>query len=228
MQQFLQLSCNAQHCAVCFLYAHNFSRSVGVLYQRIFFVAINIPTFEPSKTALDRVSEEKRDQIMSTAHGMFDYLRINNPDHVLVSGKRANQVGTILYGFEHLGRDVNATELANQLGLAEKQVTNAISRINAIIYPVFGLKIERMRVDNAYTGKLRITNQEDALQACEAINKVLKKKGPDFAASIDSYVNNGGDLDQLVASGALAGLMPVVNQLRPALEPAQTEEAVEV
>ena len=191
------------------------------------FMAINIPTFEPSKTALDRVSEEKRDQIMSTAHGMFDYLRINNPDHVLVSGKRANQVGTILYGFEHLGRDVNATELANQLGLAEKQVTNAISRINAIIYPVFGLKIERMRVDNAYTGKLRITNQEDALQACEAINKVLKKKGPDSAASIDSYVNNGGDLDQLVASGALAGLMPVVNQLRPALAPAQAEETVE-
>lgn len=194
------------------------------LFTNGFFVAINIPTFEPSKTALDRVSEEKRDQIMSSAHGMFDYLRINNPDHVLVSGKRANQVGTILYGFEHLGRDVHAAELANQLGLAEKQVTNAIGRINGIIYPVFGLKIERLRIEGVFTGKLRITNQEDALQACEAINKVLTKKGPDFAASIGSYVNNGGNLKALAESGALAGLMPVVKQLAPCLPPAQAEE----
>ena len=187
-------------------------------------MAINIPSFEPSKTALDRVSEEVRDQVLSSAHGMFDYLRVNNPDHVLVSGKRANQVGTILYGFEHLGRNVHASELASQLGLAEKQVTNAISRINAIIYPVFGLKIERQRVDKLYTGKLNITNQEDALQACEAINKVLKKKGPDFAASVSSYVNNGGDLMALAQTDALASLMPVVRELAPCLPPAQAEE----
>ena len=187
-------------------------------------MAINIPTFEPSKTALDRVSEEVRDQVMSSAHGMFDYLRINNPDHIMVGGKRANQVGTILYGFEHLGRDVHASELASQLGLAEKQVTNAISRINAIIYPVFGLKIERQRVDKVYTGKLRITNAEDALQACEAINKVLKKKGPETAGSIKSYVNNGGDVEDLVKTGALSALMPLVGQLANYLPPAQADE----
>ena len=81
---------------------------------------------------------------------MVEYLRINAPDHVLASGKRYNQVGVILYGFEHLGRDVNASELAAQLGL-EKQVTNAISKINSIISPVFGFKIERAKTAKAFT-----------------------------------------------------------------------------
>lgn len=187
-------------------------------------MAINIPTFEPSKTALDRVPEEVRDQVMNKPHGMFDYLRINNPDHVMVGGKRANQVGTILYGFEHLGRDVNAAELANQLGLAEKQVTNAISKINAIIYPVFGMKIERQRVDKIYTGKLRLTNLDDALQAREAFTKAVSKKAADFGSTMASYANNGGDLQQLAAAPEMAAVMSLVGQLAPCLPPAQAEQ----
>lgn len=187
-------------------------------------MAINIPTFEPSKTALDRVPEETRDLVMSNPHGMFDFLRVNNPDHILVSGKRANQIGTILYGFEHLGRDVNAAELANQLGLAEKQVTNAISRINAIIYPVFGMKIERQRIDKVYTGKLRLTNLDDALQAREAFTKAVSKKAADFGSTMASYANNGGDIQQLAATPEMAPIMTLVGQLAPCLPAAQAEE----
>lgn len=189
-------------------------------------MAINIPTFEPSKTALDRVPEEVRDHAMNAAHGMFDYLRVNHPDHVMVGGRRANQIGTILYGFEHLGRDVNATELANQLGLSEKQVTNAISRINALIYPVFGMKIERQRIDRAYTGKLRLTSLDDALQAREAFTKSVSKKAADFGSTMASYANNGGDLAQLAAAPEMAAVMTLVGQLAPCLPPAQEEVAV--
>lgn len=199
------------------LYGSAHAGRTGVPYP-LRLMAIFIPTFEPSKTALDRVSAQVREKVMNEPHGMFDYLRVNNPDHVLVSGKRPNQVGTILYGFEHLGKNVNAAELANQLGLAEKQVTNAISKINAIIYPVFGMRIERQRVDKVFTGNLRLTDREDAMQACEAIGKVLKKKGPELAMTIDSYVNaNNGDVKELAHSEALKPLMSVVARLAPAL-----------
>ena len=192
-----------------------------------FFVAINIPTFEPTKTKLTRVSEETLEDVMNMPHGMIEYLRQNAPDHVLVSGKRYNQVGVILYGFEHLGRDVNAAELAAQLGLAEKQVTNAISRINGIISPVFGFKIERAKTaEGTFTGTIRLTTQEDALQASEAYCKKLKKMHTEYVQTMRSFRNNGGDIAGLLAQvdngGALIGL---VQELAPALPAARTEEA---
>ena len=189
----------------------------GVPYP-LRLMAINIPTFEPSKTALVRVSEEAREEAMTTPHGMFDYLRVNNPDHVLVSGKRANQIATVLYGFEHLGRDVNAAELANQLGLAEKQVTNAISKINAIISPVFGVKIERVRHEGSFTGKIRLTTGEDALQASEAYCKKLKKMHTEYVQTMRSYRNNGGDIRGLLTQVDNGGaLLELVAELAPAL-----------
>jgi len=191
-------------------------------------VAINIPTFEPSKTALDRVSEQTRDQALTESHGMFNYLRINNPDHILVSGKRANQIGTVLYGFEHLNCDVTAAELAAQLGLAEKQVTNAISKINAIINPVFGVKIERVKMEGSFTGKLRLTQFEDALQAKEAYTKKMKKVGPEFLTSLESYKNNGGDINHFVQAEDMASLMGLVEFLAPALPAAEDEVEQEV
>ena len=186
-------------------------------------MAINIPTFEPSKTALDRVSEKTRDEVMNTPHGMFDHLRINNPDHVLVSGKRPNQIAVILYGFEHLGRNVNAAELAAQLGLAEKQVTNAISKINAIINPVFGVKIERVKFQGEFTGTIRLTQFEDALQAKEAYIKAIRRKGPEFLTSLESLANNGGDINQLAGQEDMAALMGLVKVLAPCLPPAEGE-----
>jgi len=191
-------------------------------------VAINIPTFEPSKTALDRVSEQTRDAALTEPHGMFNYLRVNNPDHILVSGKRANQIGTVLYGFEHLNRDVTAAELAAQLGLAEKQVTNAISKINAIINPVFGVKIERVKMEGSYTGKLRLTQFEDALQAKEAYTKKMNKVGPEFLSSLESLKNNGGDINQIVQGSDMASLMGLVEFLAPALPAAADDVEQEV
>lgn len=188
-------------------------------------MAISVPTFEPSKTALERVSEETRDQVLNSPHGMFDYLRINNPDHILVSGKRANQLGTILYGFEHLGREVHAAELASQLGLAEKQVTNAISKINQIIYPVFGMKIERQRVDRVFTGKLNITSLDDAIQAREVFTKAVSKRAAEFGSTIASFKNNGGDIDALASAPEMTAVMSLVGQLAPCLPPAQADEA---
>lgn len=187
-------------------------------------MAINIPTFEPSKTALDRVSEETREEVLNTPHGMFNHLRIHNPDHVLVSGKRANQCAVVLYGFEHLGRDVNAAELAGQLGLAEKQVTNAISKINAIINPVFGVKIERVKFEGAFTGKIRLTTAEDALQASEAYCKKLKTMHNEYVQTMRSFRNNGGDIRGLLAQVDNSNaLLELVSELAPALKPAEAE-----
>ena len=188
-------------------------------------MAINIPTFEPSKTALDRVSEQTRDLALAESHGMFNYLRVNNPDHILVSGKRANQIGTVLYGFEHLNRDVTAAELAAQLGLAEKQVTNAISKINGIISPVFGFKIERAKnAEGTFTGTIRLTTQEDALQASEAYCKKLKKMHNEYVQTMRSFRNNGGDIAGLLAQVDNGGaLIEMVQELAPALPPAQPQ-----
>ena len=194
---------------------------------RITTMAIQIPTFEPSKTALNRVSEETREEVLTTPHGMFNYLRIHNPDHVLVSGKRANQIATVLYGFEHLNRDVNAAELGAQLGLAEKQVTNAIGKINAIINPVFGVKIEKVKVEGAFTGKIRLTTTEDALQASEAYCKKLKTMHTEYVQTMRSYRNNGGDIRGLLAKVDNSNaLLELVSELAPAL-PAAQEEQVE-
>ena len=187
-------------------------------------MAITVPTFEPSRTALDRVSEETRDRVMTSPHGMFDFLRINNPDHILVSGKRPNQLGIILYGFEHLKRDVHSAELASQLGLAEKQVTNAIPKINQMIYPVFGMKIERQRVNKIFTGKLNITSRDDALQAREAFTKAVSKKAAEFSSTISSFENNGGNIGELASAPEMTALMSLVGQLAPCLPPAQAEE----
>lgn len=187
-------------------------------------MAINIPTFEPSKTALDRVSEETREEVLNTPHGMFNHLRIHNPDHVLVSGKRANQCAVVLYGFEHLGRDVNAAELAAQLGLAEKQVTNAISKINSIINPVFGVKIERVKFEGSFTGKIRLTTAEDALQASEAYCKKLKTMHNEYVQTMRSFRNNGGDIRGLLAQVDNSNaLIELVSELAPALKPAEAE-----
>ena len=188
-------------------------------------MAINVPTFESTKTALERVSEEAIASIIETPHGMFYYLKEHNPDHVLVSGKRPNQIGVVLYGFEHLGRDVNADELASQLGLDVRQVTNALSKLNAIISNVFGMKIERVKdAAGGFNGKLRITNQDDALQASEAYCKKLKKMHTDYVQTLRSYRNNGGNIQGLLAQtangAALLELVAEVAALPPAAETA--------
>jgi hypothetical protein len=187
-------------------------------------MAINVPTFETTKTSLERVSEEALASIVQTPHGMFYYLKEQNPDHVLVSGKRPNQLGVVLYGFEHLGRDVNADELAAQLGLDVRQVTNSLSKLNAIISNVFGMKIERVKdAAGSYTGKLRITNQDDALQASEAYCKKLKSMHTDYVQTLRSYRNNGGNIRDLLAQtangGALMELVAEVSALPAAAEP---------
>ena len=161
-------------------------------------MAIIVPTFEASKTDLVRVDEQTRDTVMGTPHGMFNYLREHNPDHILVSGKRANQAGVVLYGFEHLGRDCQAVFLADQLGLQERQVFNAVGRINPIIHAVFGFKIERPKGEFGYTGVLRITTADDALQASEAYCKKLKKMHTEYVQTMSSYQNNGGDVLSLL------------------------------
>jgi hypothetical protein len=182
-------------------------------------MAINVPTFETTKTALERVSEEVLHQVIQSPHGMFFHLKETNPDHVLVAGKRANQIGTVLYGFEHLGRDVNTDELAAQLGLDPRQVTNAVPKINAIISAVFGMKIERVKSrDGQFTGKLRITNQDDALQASEAYCKKLKKIHTEYVQTLRSYRNNGGDIRGLLAQTENGdALLDLVREVAPAL-----------
>ena len=188
-------------------------------------MAINIPTFEPVKTPLTRVSEETLEDVMNAPHGMVEYLRVNFPDHILVSGKRYNQTGVILYGFEHLGRETNCSELAAQLGLAEKQVINAVSKMNAIISPVFGFKIERAKTeDGSYTGMIRLTTQDDALQASEAYCKKLKKMHNEYVQTMRSFRNNGGDIAGLLAQVDNGGaLIEMVQELAPALPPAQPQ-----
>ena len=188
-------------------------------------MAINIPTFLPVKTPLTRVSEETLEDVMNAPHGMVEYLRVNFPDHILVSGKRYNQTGVILYGFEHLGRTTNCSELAAQLGLAEKQVINAVSKMNAIISPVFGFKIERAKApDGSYTGMIRLTTQDDALQASEAYCKKLKKMHKEYVQTMRSFRNNGGDIAQLMSQvdNGIA-LVEMVQELAPALAPAQSQ-----
>ena len=188
-------------------------------------MAINIPTFEPVKTPLTRVSEETLEDVMNAPHGMVEYLRVNFPDHILVSGKRYNQTGVILYGFEHLGRTTNCSELAAQLGLAEKQVINAVSKMNAIISPVFGFKIERAKApDGSYTGMIRLTTQDDALQASEAYCKKLKKMHKEYVQTMRSFRNNGGNIAQLLSQveNGIA-LVEMVQELAPALAPAQSQ-----
>lgn len=188
-------------------------------------MAINIPTFEPVKTPLTRVSEETLEEVMNAPHGMVEYLRLNFPDHILVSGKRYNQTGVILYGFEHLGRTTNCSELAAQLGLAEKQVINAVSKMNAIISPVFGFKIERAKApDGSYTGMIRLTTQDDALQASEAYCKKLKKMHTEYVQTMRSYRNNGGNIAWLLGQVDNGGaLVEMVQELAPALAPAQPQ-----
>jgi len=184
-------------------------------------MAINVPTFEASKTQLLRVSEDTLDAVLGTPHGMFFYLKEHNPDWILVSGKRANQIGTILYGFEHLNRDVNAEHLAAQLGLDSRQVTNAISKLNTIISGVFGLKIERVRDnDGRYTGQLRITTQDDALQASEAYCAKLKKMHTDYVQTLRSYKRNdpNADIRGLLGTVTNGGsLLELVAEVAPAL-----------
>ena len=182
-------------------------------------MAINIPTFEPVRTPLTRVSEETLEDVMKAPHGMVDYLRLNFPDHILVSCKRYNQTGVILYGFEHLGRKVTCAELAAQLGLAEKQITNAISKINGIISPVFGLKIERVKTsDGQYTGLIRLTTHDDALQASEAYCKKLKKMHTEYVQTMRSFRNNGGDIAGLLAQVDNSNaLIELVQEVAPAL-----------
>lgn len=185
-------------------------------------MAIIVPTFQPNKTALQRVNEEELAEVMTTPHGMFNYLRVHNPDHVLVSGKRANQCAVVLYGFEHLERETNAAELAAQLGLAEKQVMNAIQKINSIINPVFGVKIERVRHEGAFTGLIRLTTEEDALQASEAYCAKLKNIHNDYVQTMRSFKNNGGDIRKLLAQVDKGdALVELVSELAPALAPAQ-------
>lgn len=180
-------------------------------------MAISIPVFETTKTALQRVTRETLEQVIQTPHGMFYYLKENNPDHILVSGKRPNQVGTILYGFEHLGRDTTEAELALQLGLDSRQVASAISRLNTIIHATFGMKIERVKTDNgATTGKLRITNATDALQASEAYCRKLKKLHTEYVQTLCSYRQNGGNVGELLLQTSNgAALLALVDEVRP-------------
>ena len=96
--------------------------------------------------------------------------------------------------------------------------------MNAIISPVFGFKIERAKApDGSYTGMIRLTTQDDALQASEAYCKKLKKMHTEYVQTMRSYRNNGGNiawlLDQVDNGGAL---VEMVQELAPALSPAQT------
>ena len=192
-------------------------------------LAITVPTFDVVRSVLDRVSEIEREQVMNQPHGMTEHLRAKNPDRMLVAGKRYNQIGTVLYGFEHMGRDVSTEELARQLGLQDKQVTNAVSKINALISPVFGLKIERVRNNGAYTGQLRLTNYEDAKQAVDAYKARIKKAGPDLTKTLQAYENNGGSIQDLETELVpLMELTQILKPLLPAAEPAPDQEPAEL
>ena len=176
--------------------------------------AIQMPIYTSANSPLEfsGMSPDQIAEMLSRRFGLHETL-LNDPATrpYVTTGKKPNLPGWILYLFEHDGRDTTVPLLASNGDLSERSVNTGLTKLNDVLYPVFHLKIERVKgLGGAPTDRARLSSVDDAKAATDDFLDKFRKAQREYGRTCEAFRQVDPDrarllmdqaIDQRLASG---------------------------
>lgn len=145
---------------------------------------ITMPVVATKQLEFSGYSPEHIAEMLSKRFGMYDYLTNNgNTRTYVTSGKKPNLPGWLLYLFEHEGRDTTIPVLCANGDLSERSAASGLTKLNEILYPVFHLKIERIKDSE----RIRLSTLDDAKAATDEFLDKFRKVQREYARTCEAF-----------------------------------------
>ena len=169
--------------------------------------AITMPVYDSAAAPLE-FSGFSPDQIaerLSKRFGLHEHLLNNGATRpYITTGKKPNLPGWVLYLFEHDGRDTTIPMICANGELSERSAANGLTKLNEILYPVFHLKIERVKgVDGAPTDRVRLSSVDDAKSATDDFLDKFRKAQREYARTCEAFSQVDPDRARLLMDQAI-------------------------
>lgn len=169
--------------------------------------AIAMPVYSSAAAPLEfsGYSPDQIAEMLSKRFGMHEYLLNNGATRSYVTtGKRPNLPGWVLYLFEHDGRDTTIPMICANGELSERSAATGLSKLNEILYPVFHLKIERVKgTDGAPTDRIRLSSVDDAKAATDEFLDKFRKAQREYARTCEAFSQVDPDRARLLMDQAI-------------------------
>lgn len=168
-----------------------------------------------SKTSLEPLCltpDQLKERLDHRKDALQELILESNRDHI-ITGKSYNSLGYCLQLFEHLDRKCTVGEMvaSSEGSITERSVSNAIPKINCILYALLGLRIAHDK-DNDI---LRFVNESDVIQITEKLEKKISKLGKEWAQVSSAYKAQGGDISEAL-TGTSSSTLAELGRLLPA------------
>lgn len=166
-----------------------------------------------AKTPLEPLclTPEQLQERLRRSDALQELILENNRDHI-ISGKAYNTPGYCLQLFEHLGRKCTIGEMiaASEGTFTERSISNAVPKINGILYALIGLRITHDKENDI----LRLVNESDVLHVTEKLEKRINKIGKEWAQVSSAYEAQGGNIAHVLA-GSDSSTLQALGRLLP-------------
>ena len=174
--------------------------------------AITMPVVPTKSLEFSGYSPDQVAEMLAKRFGMYEYLTGNgNTRTYVTTGKKPNLSGWILYLFEHEGRDTTIPVICAHGELSERSASGGITKLNEILYPVFHLKIERVKANGEITDRIRLSSVDDAKAATDEFLDKFRKAQREYARTCEAFAQVDPErarllmdqaIDQRLAAGA--------------------------
>lgn len=151
--------------------------------------AIPMPVYTTAYTPLEfaGLSPDQITDLLNKQYGLHNFLLDHARSHV-TSGKKPNLPGWVLYLFEHDGRDTTIPMLCANGDLSERSALGGLTKLNEILYPVFHLKIERVKdSEGAPTSRIRLSSVDDAKAATDEFLDKFRKAQREYGRTYEAF-----------------------------------------
>jgi hypothetical protein len=176
--------------------------------------AIQMPIYTSANAPLEfsGMSPDQVSEMLARRFGLHETL-LNDPATrpYVTTGKKPNLPGWVLYLFEHEGRDTTMPIIGSNGELSERSVSTGLGKLNNILYPVFHLKIERVKgLNGVLTDQIRLSNVDDAKAATDDFLDKFRKAQREYGRTCEAFRQVDPDrarllmdqaIDQRIASG---------------------------
>jgi hypothetical protein len=195
--------------------------------------AIAMPVYSTAAAPLEfsGYSPDQISEMLSKRFGMHEFLLNNGTTRpYITTGKKPNLPGWVLYLFEHEGRDTTIPVICANGELSERSASAGLGKLNEILYPVFHLKIERVRgVGNELTDRIRLSSVDDAKAATDEFLDKFRKAQREYGRTCEAFAQVDPErarllMDQAIEQRLAAGVWSDkdaadMNSFRRALAP---------
>lgn len=153
--------------------------------------AIQMPIYTSANSPLEfsGMSPDQIGEMLSRRFGLHETLLENPATRPYVTtGKKPNMPGWVLYLFEHDGRDTTLPLIASNGDISERSAATGLTKLNDILYPVFHLKIERVKgLDNTATDRVRLSSVDDAMAATDDFLDKFRKAQREYGRTCEAF-----------------------------------------